>query len=99
MLATAFMIGLIISAALLCLIMFVMAKDEAEIHFGVVLLIVLGVSVLSAILSRTIGLFSIPIVFGALAWALQQFCTLRWSKAILITLVYVAASVGLSYVF
>ena len=80
--------------------MYLMAKDEAEIHFGVVLLITLCVSILSIILSRTIGaIWSLPFVFAALAWALQQFCTLRWSKAILVTLVYIAASFGLSFVF
>jgi hypothetical protein len=88
------MLGIIISAGLLCLVMFLVARHEAEISFPIVLLIVLGVSVLSALL-RPLGYWSIPIVFAALAWALQQFCTLRWSKALLITLVYVIVSSAL----
>ena len=90
------MIGLIINAGILCLIMFLVAKHEAEINFGIVILIVLGVSVLDFILTKSIGLWSVPFVFGALAWALHQFCYLRWSRAILVTVVYVAVSVGLA---
>jgi hypothetical protein len=92
------MIGLIISAALLCLSMFLVARHEAEINFAIVLLICLGVTVLSYLLARPLGYFSIPVVFGALAWALHQFCCLRWSRALLVTAVYVVASTLLALV-
>lgn len=89
------MLGLLISAGILCAVMYFIAKEEAEIQYGVVILICLGVSILSYILGRTLHYFSIPIVIGALAWALHQFCYLRWPKAILVTLVYQAVGIGI----
>ena len=91
-------IGLIISAGLLCLVMYVLAKHEADINFPVVLMISVGCWAINLLLGRLLGVWTALVVFGALAWALQQFCALRWAKAILVTVVYVAASVGLSYV-
>jgi hypothetical protein len=90
-------IGSIISAALLCLVMWAMARHEAEINFKVVLLICFGVAILNIVLSRLLGYWAILAVFAALAWSLQQFCSLRWSKAILVTLVYIVVSTGLAY--
>ncbi|HWB05378.1 MAG TPA: hypothetical protein VG796_20255 [Verrucomicrobiales bacterium] len=86
------MLGLLISAGLLCLSMYLVARNEAEINFAIVLLICLGVTVLNFLIARPLGYFSIPVIFAALAWALHQFCTLRWSKAILVTAVYVVVS-------
>jgi hypothetical protein len=92
------MLGLIISAGLLCLVMYFVARHEADINFGIVLLICAGITILSMFIVRPLGYWSIPVVFAALAWALQQFCCLRWSKAILVTAVYVVASTALNMV-
>jgi hypothetical protein len=93
------MLGILISAALLCAIMFVLARHEAEIDFKIVLLICLGVSVLNLFTYKALGYLAIPITLVVLAWALQKFCYLSWAKAFLVTIVYVVASTGISLLF
>ena len=92
------MIGLLISAGILFALLHFMAKDEAEIHFGTLVLICLGVSILNLALTKAIGYFALPAVLAGLAWALHQFCYLRWSKAIAVTLVYLVVGTGISFV-
>jgi hypothetical protein len=92
-------VGMLISSALLCAIMWVVARHEAEIDFKVVLLICLGTALLGLFIPASAGLGRPVIIFAALAWALEKFCNLSWPKAILVTVIYVAASIGLALAF
>lgn len=93
------MLGTIISAFILCGTMYAVARHEADISFPVVLLIAFGVSAVSVILSLFMGLFSLPLVLVALAWALHQFCYLRWSRAWIVTGIYTVAQLGIGMAF
>lgn len=73
------MLGIIITAALLSLIMFLVARHEADYSFPKVLLISLGVGIVNFALSLGVGsLIALIVTLGLLVWALHQFCYLRW---------------------
>lgn len=94
------MIGIIVSAALLCLIMFIVARHEADYSFPKVILISLGLGLCNMMLSLFVGPWvALIVVLGLTVCALNQFCYLRWSKAGLITGIYVMVQVVLGVVF
>ena len=93
------MIGIIISAAFLCVIMYMEAKHEADYSFPKVLLISIGLSICNIILSIMLGPWiALIIVLGLTVWALHQFCYLRWSMAGIVTGLYIAAQIVLGII-
>ena len=82
------MIGILLSAGILCGIMHIVAKDEADYSFVRVLLVAAVLFAGNLLLGAGLGLLSIPIMFVVTAWALQQFCYLGWGKAFLVATLY-----------
>jgi hypothetical protein len=91
------MASIIISALILCAVLYLVARNEAEISLPVVLMITAGVSIVSLILNNVHPLASLLSLF-LLAWSIQRFCYLRWSKAALVTGIYFCANVGVALV-
>lgn len=91
--------GIIISAALLCAIMFIVARHEADYSFPKVLLISLGLGLcdfaLSLLLPPLVGSL---VVLGLTVWALHHFCYLRWNMAATVAGIYLGCSIGLGIV-
>lgn len=93
------MLGIVFSAAVLCAIMYVIARHEADYSFPRVLLISLGLGLTDFCLSLLVGptLGSI-LVMGLMVWALHQFCYLRWRMAITVAAIYFASMILLGFV-
>ena len=88
------MIGIITSAGLLCLIMYIVARHEADYSLPKVILISVGLAACNLVLSLTIGaLLALPILVGLTVWALHQFCYLRWGMASIITGIYIVCQI------
>ena len=93
------MFGVIITAALLCLIMFVLARHEADYSFPKVALIALGLGLCNLVLTLLAGdLIALVVVLGLMVWALHQFCYLRWGMAGLVTVTYLVCRLVLGLV-
>jgi hypothetical protein len=90
------MAGIAISALLLCVIMFVVARHEADYSLPKVLMVSAGISIVSLLLSMAIGLLAVPVIIGLTMWALHEFCFLRWSRAAIVTGIYIACQIGIS---
>ena len=94
------MLGILISAASLCIIMYLVARHEADYSLPKVILIAAGLAIINFILSVAIGqLISLPIMLGLTVWALHQFCYLRWSMAAVVTGIYIVVQIALGMLF
>ncbi len=91
------MLGLLVSAAVLCLIMFVVARHEADYSFPKVILISFCLGLCNFVLSLAVGPWiALVIVVGLTVWALHQFCYLRWGMAGIVTAIYIAVQILLA---
>lgn len=90
------MAGIAISTLLLCVIMFLVARHEADYSLPKVLMISAGISISSLLLTLALGLLAIPLIIGLTIWALHEFCYLRWSRAAIVTGIYIVCQIGLS---
>jgi hypothetical protein len=90
------MIQIIISALILCAALYLIARNEAEISLPVVLMITVGVSVVSILLSLFIGPFAFLVALAVLAFAVQRFCYVGWPKAFAVTGIYAVSNIALS---
>jgi len=91
------MIQIIISTLVLCAAMYFVARHEAEISLPIVLMICVGVNVIGGLLGFMIGPFALIVTILLLAWSLQKFCYLRWSKAFMVTGIYLLTNVLLAF--
>ncbi|MGL5017530.1 MAG: hypothetical protein ACRDBP_05315 [Luteolibacter sp.] len=89
------MIQIIISALILCASLYLIARHEAEISLPVVLMITVGVSVISVLLSLFIGPFAFLVALVILAFAIQRFCYVGWPKAFAVTGIYAVTNIVL----
>jgi len=93
------MLGILITAALLSLIMFAVARHEADYSFPKVALISLGLGLTNfAITIFAGGLPALIVMLGLMVWALHQFCYLRWGMAGLVTGIYLVCQIVISLV-
>jgi hypothetical protein len=91
------MLQIIISALILCTVIFLIARHEAEISLPVILMITVGVSVVGAVLGVILSpLVGLVVSLGLLTWALYRFCYLPWPKAGIVTVIYLITNIGLS---
>jgi hypothetical protein len=90
------MIQIILSSLILCVAMYLVARHEAEISLPITLMISVGVSVIAGILSIFIGPLALLVALGLLVWSLNKFCYLRWSKAAVVTGIYLVTNITLS---
>lgn len=91
------MIQIIISTLVLCAAMYLVARNEAEISLPIVLMICVGVNVVGGLLGFMIGPFALIASVVLLAWALNKFCYIRWSKAFMVTGVYLLTNILLAF--
>jgi hypothetical protein len=88
---------IIISALILCTVIFLIARHEAEISLPVILMITVGVSFVGALLGVILSpLVGLVVSLGLLTWALYRFCYLPWPKAGIVTVIYLITNIGLS---
>jgi hypothetical protein len=88
-----------IKAAVLCFLLYIVARHEADFSFQKVAMVVAGITLaavlLDAILKPYIGYFSaIPIAVASAA-LIVRFCWVNWPKAILVTAIFLAINIGL----
>lgn len=91
------MLEIIISAVILCAVIYLIARHEAEISLPIILIITVGVSMAGAVLSLLLGPWiGLLLTLALLSWALYRFCYLPWPKAVIVTVVYLITNIGLS---
>lgn len=89
------MLGILFSTIILCGLMHFTARHEADYSFGRVAIIAAVIGLLGLLLTLGLGIWGTPLTLVALAYALHEYCYLRWSKAILVTVLYTVLYVGL----
>lgn len=85
------MLSILISALILCAALFLIARHEAEISLPVILLIAVGTSLVSALLSLVHPFLGLAGLLLALPWAIQRFCYVGWGKAFVTTGIYLVS--------
>lgn len=85
-----------ISSFVLCVTLFLIARHEAEISLPVILMITVGVSMISILLSLAIGPFAFLVALVILTLAIRRFCYVSRPKAIAVTGVYAANNILLA---
>ena len=90
-------ISIIINAAILSLIMFAVARHEADYYFPKVALISLGLGLCQFLLSLALGpgIITLVVILGLTVWSLHQFCYLRWSRAGIVTGIHIVLQIAL----
>lgn len=78
------MLGLLLNPLILMLLMYWLARHEADLAFYKAFLICFLVSLVVFAAGLAIGSFSLLIYALLLPWALVQFCYLRWKTAFLV---------------
>jgi hypothetical protein len=87
------MLGLFLNAAVLCVLVWLVARGTADISFGRMFLIALGVGVANVVAGMIVGggylalLASIP-VLGLLIFLLMKYCCVTLQQALLVTGLY-----------
>lgn len=87
---------MILSALLLSAILYFTARHEAEYSLPYMLLVSAGLWLVNLVLGLTLGPVGYLLGAPVTAWALHQFCYVRWGKAILATVIYFALQLGLA---
>lgn len=90
------MIQIAISSLALCIALYLIARHEAEISLPIILMITVGVSFISALLSWVIGPFAFIVALCILTFALHRFCYIGWSKAMAVSGVYGVTNIALA---
>lgn len=85
-----------ISSFVLCVALFLIARHEAEISLPIILMITVGVSLISILLSLAIGPFAFLVALFILAYAIRRFCYISWPKAWAVTGVYAVTNIALA---
>ena len=80
--------GAFISAILLCMIMYLVARHEAEYSFPIVMMVAVGLNIALMFLQFAPPLVALVSMLSLTVWALHQFCYLRWSMAGIVTAIY-----------
>lgn len=84
----------ILAALAMSLTMWIIARHEADASIPRTFLIAFGVSVVTAVCSIFIGIFALLVGFFLAAWAVRQFCYLRWPHAFVVATVFVLVQFG-----
>ena len=85
-----------ISSFVLCIALYLIARHEAEISLPVILMITVGVSIITLLLSLAIGPFAFLVALFILAYAIRRFCYIGWPKACAVTGVYAVTNIALA---
>lgn len=84
----------LVSALAMSLTMWAIARHEADASLARTFLIAFGVAVVTAVSSLFIGPLALLVGFALAAWAVRQFCYLRWPHAFVVAAVFVAVQFG-----
>ncbi len=97
------MIGLFLDPAILCLLLYLFARHNAEFDFLRVFFITLGIGVGGAVifmaLAPSIGLLSLIPVFLLALFLLMKFCYVSLKQGVIILSVFVILKIILNYAF
>lgn len=88
------MLGILFSALVLMGVLYLVARNDAEISLPRMLLVSLGITVV-ALVSSPLGLLSLPIILVASAWILVRFCYVSWKQAWIVTFIYLVVQIAL----
>ena len=93
------MIGFVINALALAGLLHIFAKHEADYELGKIALVVGGLTILQIIMNFTLGILGLPVIFGATAWAVHQFCYVEWPKSFIVAALYIVVQVLIAIAF
>jgi hypothetical protein len=87
------MLGLLIQPVILCGLLYLFARHEADYDFWRVTMVATGVSVVSWICGMFLALHGLAplallVWFALCAWAFVRFCYVPWPKALLVALIH-----------
>jgi hypothetical protein len=92
------MVGIVIETVLLWIILFIVAKHEAELDCMHILYVVMGISIGSFIMEWLLfpylSYFVLILTITFCIIVLMRFCYISLSKAIIVTALYIIAKVG-----
>jgi hypothetical protein len=93
--------SIILQALILCGLLYLIARHEADFEFAKVAMVVaaitLGNFMIEKMLTPRIGLFSLGAEFTFVVLMIWKFCWLRWWKALVVSLLFVAVQVGMTF--
>jgi hypothetical protein len=90
------MLAALISALAMSATMWMIARHEADASLPRVFLIAFVVALITGLSSLFLGIFALVLGFGLAAWAVRQFCYLRWPHACVVGTVFLVVQVGAS---
>jgi len=90
------MLVALLSALAMSLTMWMIARHEADASLPRVFLIAFVVALVTGLSSIFLGIFALILGFGLAAWAVRQFCYLRWPHACVVAAVFIVVQVGAS---
>ena len=89
-----------IKAFLLCILLYIVARDEADFEFRKVTMvtasIVLGAVILDAILTRFIGLFTLIPIAAFIVFMIMRFCWVRFWRSLLVAVPFLILNIMIS---
>jgi|GEM_PF-2917727 len=89
-----------IKAFLLCILLYIVARDEADFEFRKVTMvtagIVLGAVILDATLTRYIGLFTLIPISALIIFMVMQFCWVRFWRSLLVAVPFLILNIMIS---
>jgi hypothetical protein len=93
------MLGLFLNAAILYALVWIVARDTAELDFLVMVLIAIGVSVAGWVLGMAVGdgilgVVAIIPILGLLAFLLMKYCYISLQQALIVTGIYFVYLIG-----
>jgi hypothetical protein len=96
------MIGqILLQAFILCGLLYLIARHEADFDFAKVAMVVAGITFgnffIELSLLPRIGLFTILVEIAFVVFMTTKFCWLRWWKAVIVSVLFVAAQVGMAF--
>ena len=83
-----------VAALAMSLTMWAIARHEADASIARTFMIAFGVAVVTTLCGLLIGPFALLVGFFLAAWAVRQFCYLRWPHAFVVAAVFVVVQFG-----
>ena len=93
------MIGLLLNPLVLCVLLWLVARGSADIEYGRVFFISLGVSIVGVAIAALAGggfvaLVALLPVLGLLAFLLMRYCCVSLQQALIVTGLYFAYQIA-----
>jgi len=89
-----------IKAFLLLILLYIVARDEADFEFRKVTMvtagIVLGTVIIDAVLTRFIGLFTLIPIAAFIVFMVMQFCWVRFGRSLLVAIPFLVLNIMIS---